>query len=54
MQQLPRIENIYHLYLPDLLLLFSFLCSLKNQYMNHLVYYLHYDISDTADELNKK
>ena len=33
MQQLLHIESIYHLYFSELLLLFSFLSSLENQYI---------------------
>ena len=43
MQQLQYIKNIYHLYFSDILLLFSFLSSLENQYMNHHVWHLLYN-----------
>ena len=48
------IENTYHLHFFYLLLLFSFLLSLENKYMNHHVYYLFYDIFNTSVQLNKK
>ena len=54
MQSLPHIESIYHLYFVDLLLLFSFISSLENQYMNHHVQSLLYDICITSVELDSK
>ena len=54
MQQLLRIENIYHLNVLDLLVPFYFLFSLESQYMNHHVYNLLYGTFNTLVELNQK
>ena len=55
MQQLLRIEkNTYCLYFSDLMLVFTFLSTVENQYMNHLVWNLLYDICNTSIELIQK
>ena len=48
-----HIENIYHDHYLDLLLLFSFLYSLENQYMIHHVYNLSCDICNATVELKQ-
>ena len=53
-QLLFHVENIFHHYPLDLLLLFPFLSSQENQYMIHQIYNLFCEICNTAVELNQK
>ena len=51
MQALPHIESIYYLYFANLLLGFSFMSSLEDQYLNHHVQNLLFEICNSSNEL---